>query len=104
MRLEFLREALEELEDAVDYYISEAPEGIADRFLSRVEAAASLIEAHPRVGSIWSPAETSREIRRVVVRGFPYAVLYQLEPTPAIIGIAHERRDPRRWVERAQSA
>jgi len=54
------------------------------------------------VGAVWSAGETSREVRRVVVRGFPYALLYQLEPTAVIIGVAHERRDPQRWIERVR--
>jgi plasmid stabilization system protein ParE len=41
------------------------------------------------------------QTRRALVRRFPYAVFYVLDPdVVAVTAVMHGRRDPRRWQER----
>ncbi len=43
-----------------------------------------------------------RNLRRAVVRRFPFAVFYEITPNEIqVIAIFHSRRDPERWRSRA---
>jgi plasmid stabilization system protein ParE len=43
-----------------------------------------------------------RNVRRSLLRRFPYAVYYRIEPDRvAVVAIHHTKRDPRRWQSRA---
>jgi plasmid stabilization system protein ParE len=42
------------------------------------------------------------EVRRAVVRRFPYAVFYKIEPQQVVVlAVFHSRRDPKSWQARA---
>jgi plasmid stabilization system protein ParE len=48
------------------------------------------------------PATIYRDVRRALVRRFPYAIYYRVEPERiAVIAIHHGKRDPRHWQSRA---
>ncbi|MBY0230837.1 MAG: type II toxin-antitoxin system RelE/ParE family toxin [Gemmataceae bacterium] len=66
-----------------------------------IEASLHSISTFPRIGTAVSPAIPGREIRRVVVQGFPYLVFYELDGDDAIIfAVEHQRRRPGGWVTR----
>ena len=59
-------------------------------------AAAALIQDRPQVFRL-----VYGDVRRVLLRRFPYAIFYRYrEPELLVVAVMHERRDPRRWQER----
>jgi len=93
--LPFLREAREELLAAVDYYDSASP-GLGEEFLADVEDAVSRIRSFPGHGS-----PSMGGTRRVILRRFPFDVVYlEDEGGGVIIAVAHQRRSPRYWENR----
>ena len=88
-------EAREELLAAIDYY-NEAEPGLGMAFYSEVEAAIGLIENYP---DLWT--EIADNIRRCLVRRFPFAVLYSQEAGRVFIyAIMHTKREPNYWRSR----
>ena len=93
--VEFLPQAREELLAAVEYYESIAPDLGVD-FLLDIETAVQRIRAFPSHGSPWT-ADT----RRVVIRRFPFDVVYlEADTTVIVVAIAHQRRSPFYWKKR----
>lgn len=69
-------------------------------FLRSIERVIERIEAAPRVGSP-VPGVPDTDIRRVLVRRFPYHVVYiELPDRAQILAVAHHRRRPRYWIGR----
>ena len=90
--------AAEEFLAAVDYYRAALPE-LGERFAAAVRHATDVVAAHPDAGS---PRGTS-VVRRLVVIGFPYDLVYwQRGETVEIIALAHHRRRPNYWRDRRQ--
>jgi toxin ParE1/3/4 len=88
-------EAETELREAVDWYEARS-QGLGSEFLRAVRAAFALIERNPEQ----SPCVRD-EIRRTLVRRFPYAVYYVVDPDQiSVIACVHTRRHPRRWQSR----
>jgi toxin ParE1/3/4 len=97
MRHVFHPEAVEEYEDATRYYAARSA-GLADRFIECIEAALShIVDAPER----WRVLEG--DIRRYVVRIFPYVILYSIEPEYVLIlAVMHCKREPGYWRARAE--
>ena len=88
-------EAREEFLAAIDYY-NEAEPGLGMAFYSEVEAAIGLIENYP---DLWT--EIGDNIRRCLVRRFPFAILYSKESRRVFIyAIMHTKREPNYWRNR----
>ena len=95
MRHEFHPEALDEYEDAARYFAG-CQDGLELRFIACVETALHQISDAP---ARWRPFE--EDVRRCLVRVFPYAVLYSIESGYVlIIAIMHCNRDPGYWHHR----
>ena len=74
--------------------------GLGVDFLRSVGRVIVRIEAAPRTGSP-VPGVADADIRRVLVRRFPYHVVYiELRDRAQILAIAHHRRRPRYWIGR----
>lgn len=71
--------------------------GLGGEFLEAVDAAVVRTEENPSVGS--QPAGVEDEqIRRILVRRFPFAVVYiELPDRVQILAVAHARRRPAYW-------
>ena len=68
----------------------------AERFIVAVDAAIKAIEAAPTR----QPVIQGR-LRRVLLRGFPYAVYYKVYPKViSVVGVIHGRRHPSVWLRR----
>lgn len=64
--------------------------GLGDRFSSCLERTLSLLETHPRIGPVFRG-----EIRRVLLKGFPYAAFYQIHANRiAIQAVLDLRQSP----------
>ena len=95
MRYEFHPEALDEYESAARYY-AECQEGLELRFIASVEAALRRVSETP---TRWRLFE--EDVRRCLVRVFPYAILFSIEADCVlIIAIMHLNRKPGYWRQR----
>lgn len=94
--VEFHPEAAAEFDAALDYYRA-ARGGLAERFLAAVRASTDVAIASPDAGHALPGS-----VRRLLIRGFPYAVLYAAESERIyILAVAHTRRRPGYWRPRA---
>lgn len=89
-RLEFLAEVI---------YYSEAQPGLGEHFTAAVEEAAARALVFPLAGS---PSRSNT--RRVMVKGFPFSIVYRLEPDGIVVfALAHHARRPYYWRSRMDS-
>jgi plasmid stabilization system protein ParE len=93
--LVFRLEARNELDEAYSWYESQQP-GLGDDFLEQVEEAldrtCQMPESYPAV---------YRDVRRSIVRRFPYTIYYRIVSSRVIItAVFHGRRDPKAWQAR----
>lgn len=94
-RPEFHRLAEHELNEAARYYDLEEP-GLGGAFLDEVDRCLDSIQAHPKAGAI-----LRGEVRRRLLRRFPYALLYKIKPTGIrILAVMNLRRRPAYWIDR----
>jgi plasmid stabilization system protein ParE len=93
--LVFRPEVREELNEAYTWYDNQQP-GLGDEFLDCVDEMLNRICQMPE-----SYAVVYRDVRRAVVRRFPYAVYYRIVSSRVIVtAIFHARRDPKAWQTR----
>lgn len=91
----FLPEAEEEMNEAARYYDSQAS-GLGTDYLSEVERAVETIAESPMT---WPKIEG--DLRRRLVRRFPFGILYFIEIEEiVIVAVAHLRRRPGYWKKR----
>jgi toxin ParE1/3/4 len=94
---EFHSEAPIELNDAVDYYNQQQP-NLGRRFADEVRSAVRRIEDHPEA---WSPVAENENLRRCLAHGFPYGLIYQIQPHRIlIVAVANLHRRPSYWRSR----
>ena len=92
----FVRDAaVADIEAAVEWY-EDRRAGLGGEFLRAVRATLAAVERTPeQFGMAREP------IRRAVLRRFPYALFYIVEPdTVVVIACLHARRDPHVWQSR----
>lgn len=84
------------MQRAARWYEREA-RGLGGEFLGEVELAFGSVKARPAAGS---PLPTGR--RRVLLRRFPYAVVYRelAADLVRVLAVAHFRRRPDYWGRR----
>jgi plasmid stabilization system protein ParE len=93
----FSRAASAELIEAQAWYEKEAP-GWGRRFRHEVDAVIECVSASPQQYSM-----IYKNVRRALLRRFPYALLFVIEPDDTLLVIAcfHGSRDPQHWQKRA---
>ena len=98
MRHVFHPEAADEFADAVQYY-KERGRNLGKRFNREVRLTIrKTVETPER----WRVLE--EDVRRCLVRVFPYLVLYTVEPDfILIVAVMHGKREPGYWKHRLQS-
>jgi len=90
--LVFRPEVREELNEAYNWYENQQT-GLGDDFLNCIDDILNRICQMPESYPI-----VYRDIRRSVVRRFPYAVYYRIVSSRVIVtAIFHSRRDPKSW-------
>lgn len=96
MNLTYHPEAEAELVEAVQFYEQRLP-GLGQRFRRAFEAAIAGVRQNP---VRWRIVEG--EVRRCLIRGFPYSVYYRvLDDALRILAVKHHRRHPDYWKSRA---
>jgi len=94
-RLLFRPEAAVELAAAYDWYEARV-EGLGNEFVRAVDACLASIERGPHVYPI-----VHKEIRRALLRRFPYGIFYIFNDIEIVIlACFHVRRDPKIWEKR----
>lgn len=89
--------ALSDLRDAISWYERCRP-GLGFRFHAAVQRVFDVIAGAPGLFPL-----IHRDVRRALVRPFPYRVLYRIQPDAVyIVGVLHCRRDPDRFTARLE--
>jgi len=98
MKLGFLHEADVEFRESARYYEDKAP-GLGLAFIAEVHRVAAIIAAQPNIGS-----PVGDELRKFMLRRFPYSLIYALEGDEVIVtAVAHHKRRPFYWSRRGRS-
>ncbi|MFY7884040.1 MAG: type II toxin-antitoxin system RelE/ParE family toxin [Dolichospermum sp.] len=93
--LVFRPEVGDDLRDAYDWYESQQA-GLGDEFIDCVDDLLNQIGMMPE-----SYAIVYLDIRRAVIKRFPYAVYYRVISSRVVVtAIFHGRRDPKSWRSR----
>lgn len=86
-----------ELEAAIDWYEACSP-GLGSDFIRAVEASLASIERNPECCQI-----VFDTARRALLRRFPYALIYSIEPDAiVIVACLHTRQNPEHWRQRVE--
>ena len=95
MKIEFLEAAEIELDEAFKWYEAQQ-QNLGMQFLMEFDAAIRRISAYPKSYTL-----LDNEVRRCLIKRFPYGVLYGIDAdTVVIIAVAHLHRKPNYWVTR----
>jgi plasmid stabilization system protein ParE len=90
-----LPEARAEFDDGADWYEARRA-GLGTEFVAEVRAAIKRTSANPLMH-----ATVYKDIRKAVVRRFPYVILYRADPTEIlVVAVFHTSRDPHDWMVR----
>jgi toxin ParE1/3/4 len=89
-------EAQAEFDEGYDFYEGRRS-GLGEAFADAVQVVLDRIRAMPRLH-----APVFRDVRRAVVRAYPFCVYYREEPTLVrVLSVFHTSRDPAIWKSRA---
>ena len=104
MPLVFHPAAVDELDAAVDWYEARSP-GVGARFYGQVVEALGLVEHFPQSGAPVDAEDGELDgVRLFPMQRFPFIVVAQrgaADGAILVLAIAHTRRDPDYWRERA---
>jgi toxin ParE1/3/4 len=96
----FHRSARAEFLAAIDWYVERDPI-VAAAFAQVVDAAVREIAAIPVGWPTWAGRD---DVRRRVLRRYPYSLVYLVEETTIIVlAVAHHKRRPGYWLRRVVS-
>lgn len=89
-------EAESDLREAAEYYRERAGTTIAQTFFGEFEHSITLLLERPLLGALWCHGK-----RRLVMRHFPYSIVYTLAPKEIqVLAVAHQSRRPGYWRKR----
>ena len=96
MKVVYEPAAVEELREAVDWYLVEAGWRQAEALGDDVDARLTLLVRHP-----FSGTPGAHDIRSMPLRVFPYTLHYRVEgDVIRVFAVAHQRRRPGYWRKR----
>ena len=94
--LAFTGRATTDITDAFEWY-ERKRSGLGDEFRAALARAFDLVELMPEAGPI-----VHRDLRRLLLRQFPFAIYYRLEAERVEVrACLHQRRHPGTWRRRA---
>lgn len=95
MKALFAKEARSEFEEAQCYY-EDKETGLGEAFSESVRQGLRLVLAQPKSGRI-----EFEDVRRVILKRFPYKLLYIVESDHLmVVAVAHQRRESQYWLSR----
>jgi plasmid stabilization system protein ParE len=91
-RLSFRKQARAEIVEARAWYDARAP-GLGLAFARAVDAALEMVQRMPEA---FTPLRD--DVRQVVLRRFPYSILFAYEKNEVVVlTVHHHRKRPTRW-------
>lgn len=100
MNLRLLDEAKQEMRESALWY-EDKRAGLGDQFLDTIQHGFELIEEHPHRYMRIETTDENREVRRYVVKRFPFLIIYEVLSTEVlVVAVAHAKRKPRYWESR----
>ena len=100
MTLTLLPEANAELHEAAHWY-DERRLGLGTKFLEVVTEVLESIEQNPERYTRIETLDASRDVRRVVLKRFPYLVICEHRDGDVIVvAVMHAGRRPNFWIDR----
>jgi plasmid stabilization system protein ParE len=97
VKTEFHPEAYEDMRGSALYYEERSP-GLGKDFLAAVRETTRQIKRFPMAGPVLKGS-----IRKRLILGFPFAVLYQIEESKIYIAaVMHQHRRPGYWKHRVR--
>lgn len=91
----FLTPAEEEMRDASQFYERQS-QGLGHEFLAEIQRVVRSVVENPHVGTV-----VRQPIRRRLIRGFPFGILYQVGADEiVIVAVMHLGRRPGYWANR----
>ena len=97
----FSREAAFELDAAADWYDDQRP-GLGAAFADAVEAVIVMLADWPASGTPFDGIAPDLDVRKAPVARFPYHLAYLVaDDHLRVLAVAHDRRRPGYWAERA---
>jgi plasmid stabilization system protein ParE len=95
LKVAFRRAAQDELSEAAAWYENRQP-GLGEAFLNELAEAIDHAARHPEQHPI-----ALRDVRRALLRRFPYAVYYRIRnQSLVVLAVFHARRKPIVWKRR----
>lgn len=95
VEVDFTEAAEADVVDALDWY-GRHGKAVAVHFLAELDAAVKRISDSPL-----RFAEVHKDVRRILLRRFPYALFYRiLDDRIRVLACFHTRRDPQIWRAR----
>jgi plasmid stabilization system protein ParE len=95
VRVRFRREAEADVIEAFAWY-RDCGLGLGEEFLRSLESCLAAIQRLPQSNPL-----VHRDIRRALLRRFPYCIFYVLEDeVVTVLACFHAKRDPATWKER----
>lgn len=99
--VQFVSEASVELTDAAQWY-EQRRAGLGLAFLAAVDLAVESLLRWPRAAAPVAGLADEFEVRRVLIARFPYHVAYLVtNESVYVLAVAHDRRRPAYWSDRA---
>jgi plasmid stabilization system protein ParE len=90
-----LPEAQEEMDESFDFY-EDREGGLGVRFAESVQRTLDRLSHSPFVHAV-----VEGDVRKAVVKGFPFCVYYSVEPQGVVVvSVFHTSRDPQIWKSR----
>ena len=99
MKVSLAERALGQIDEIASFYFSVRP-SLKNEFLEELDATLILLRANPRIGVI-----VSRHHRKLLLRKFPYSVIYEIEEENdriVISAVGHQRRRSGSWYNRVE--
>jgi hypothetical protein len=97
--LAVIPEAELEAAEAVLWYDDQQP-GLGDAFLAELHEAFERIDGRPAEPSRLQSYSGGHEVRRCLLKRFPYIVIYVMRQRPLVVAVSHARRRPLYWLGR----
>jgi plasmid stabilization system protein ParE len=95
LRVIFRRAAQAEFIDAAAWY-DQRREGLGEEFVREIEIAIDKVAQSPASYPI-----VSGDVRRTVIRRFPYCIYFRIRQNQLVVlAVFHGRRDPEVWQRR----
>lgn len=100
MKVSFHVSASRELDEAADWY-EQQRSGLGLQFVEAVQEAIEYVVANPLSGGRIDSKASDLQVRRYVLRQFPYKLYYRVFPDHIrVLAVAHGSRRPAYWRNR----